>query len=529
MSIQLAATGQADVYITGTPSVTYFSSVYRQATPFVKQTFEIPFDNKTLLTSGSGICTIPAQGDIIADITLKATLPVLNQPSTNYTFYWPSTATTNVQMYADYATLTGPVVTNGFGYLFLSVPQNTTTTGGTFPLTGGYWALSLPNYGSPVSTTAYSTLFTVSFNPTTLAFTISCPTSTNPALFTIQQFNQYVIESNGSGMLNPQGGALPLGIQFFDQTSANFFGFSTINTVYPFVNGNVTGGPISQSGWIFGNGLVPNTNYYDDVGARLISQARFLVGGQTISTLTGQYLDLMKDIDVAYENQVALTQLMGKNDSTSVVLPRNLYTQLTFGIDNIPICALSKQDVQVQIDFNPLLSAQLTTSNALSASILVEFVYIGDNERTWLTNKRQTYVYESMMTRSLTVQPGDNIIKLDKYFLNPVKELYIILQTSATTYQYANTLTNAVLLFNGQELINYPSTYFQTMTPFLTKPVMPTRNMYMYSFNGPVNFSRISDIKLRLSLSSGPYTCIIYAKTLNVFVSESDIGGFIFM
>ena len=112
MSIQLAATGQADVYITGTPSVTYFSSVYRQATPFVKQTFEIPFDNKTLLTSGSGICTIPAQGDIIADITLKATLPVLNQPSTNYTFYWPSTATMSlaILMPATRTILTNPSI-----------------------------------------------------------------------------------------------------------------------------------------------------------------------------------------------------------------------------------------------------------------------------------------------------------------------------------------------------------------------------------------------------------------------------------
>jgi hypothetical protein len=134
-----------------------------------------------------------------------------------------------------------------------------------------------------------------------------------------------------------------------------------------------------------------------------------------------------------------------------------------------------------------------------------------------------------MLYRYLPINQGDTYIKLDKYFYNPVTELYILLQNSTTTYAYANTLTNAVLLFNDQELINYPSTFFQTIVPFETKKVMPTRNMYMYKFNGPVNFSRISDIKLKVSTSAGPYTCNIYAKTLNVFVSENDISGFIFM
>ena len=350
MSVQLAAKGEPDVYITGKPSVTYFSSVYFRHSPFMKQTYEVPFDNQPVRTGFTSFCTLPVNGDIISDITLKTILPV----------------------------------------------------------------------------------------------------------------------------------------------------------------GSVA--------------------YYDGVGTRLINEARLTVGAQVISTLTGAYIDLQNNVNVPYENQAALTGLVGVADTT--ISQKYLLTKLDFGIANLPICCLGRHDVILEIDFGTVLSSTQTTSNTVVSSFLVEYATVGQSELKWFTSSRQLYVYESMQyLSSLTVNQGDNYISLDGVITGSVKELYVTVQdpSQTTTYTYSTALTSIGLTFCGQDLITYDSAYWSLIQPFETKIITPTRNLYMYSFKGPVNFSRIADVQLRLTSSSGPLNLVVYAKTLNVFAAENGLGSFVFV
>ena len=519
MSVQLAATGQPDVYITGKPSVTYFSAVYLRHSPFLKQTYEVPFDNQPVKTGFTSVCTLPVNGDIVTDITLKTVLPVLNAPASLTTFYWP-TASTNVYICTSYGTVSSYFTGYGSNLIQTTATTTTTTVNG---YTGGNWWYTL-NGGA--SFTTNNNLFQISYNTSSLSFTITCPPTVTG--YTNTQFVYYL--NPGGGAPNPNYSPVPTAIYFPDTTSANFFGFTAANTLYPLVNGSVTGGILSTTGWIYGNGIVPGTNYYDSVGVQLINEARLTVGAQTISTINGAYIDLMNDMDVPYENQVGLTQLVGKNDSTSVVLPRYLYTKLNFGLKNLPLVCLDRHDVMIEIDFNPVLSAQLTTSNVITSSFIIEYATVGNAERDWLTKSRQAYVYESMLTRSVPIKLGDNFVRLNGYFRFPVKELYITLQTPAnsTNYIYSDSLANIVILFNDQELINYSSNFFKIIEPFETKTTMPTRVVYAYAFNGPVNFSRLADIKLKLTTTAGSLVGDIYAKTLNVLVIENGMGSLAF-
>jgi len=519
MSIQLAATGQPDVYITGKPSVTYFSAVYLRHSPFLKQTYEVPFDNQPVRTGFTSLCTVPVNGDIVTDITLKTVLPVLNAPANLTTFYWP-TPSTNVYICTNYGTVSSYFTGYGTAYLQTTAGTTTTVMNG---FTGGNWWLTL-NGGAFIS--SFNTLFQSFYNTSTRSFTITCPPAV--AGYTNTQFIYYLNPGGGSG--NPFYSPVPSAIYFPDIVSANFFGFTAANTLYPLVNGSVSGTDLSTTGWIYGNGIIPGTNYYDSVGTKLIKEARLTIGSQVISTINGAYIDLMNDMDVPYENQVGLTQLVGKNDTTSVVLPRYLYTKLNFGLKNLPLCCLDRHDLIIQVDFDPVLSAQLTTSNVITSSFIVEYATVGDAERAWLTKSRQAYVYESMLTRSVPIKLGDNFVRLDGYFKSPVKELYITLKTLAnsTNYIYSDSLANMVILFNDQELINYSSSFFKIIVPSETKTTMPTRMVYMYAFNGPVNFSRLSDIQLKLTTTAGSLVGNIYAKTLNVLVIENGLGSIAF-
>jgi len=73
----LAALGQQDVYLTGSPTVTYYSAVYKSHTPFVLEAFEVPFEGNGVVAGQNNIVRIPVKGDLIRATTLKLTLPPL--------------------------------------------------------------------------------------------------------------------------------------------------------------------------------------------------------------------------------------------------------------------------------------------------------------------------------------------------------------------------------------------------------------------------------------------------------------------
>lgn len=86
-AVQLAAIGQQDAYLTGEPSVTYFSGVYRRHTPFSLQAFNIPFQGSQVNWGSQAVCKIPYKGDLVRGATLAVTLPALAPTSTDYV--WP--------------------------------------------------------------------------------------------------------------------------------------------------------------------------------------------------------------------------------------------------------------------------------------------------------------------------------------------------------------------------------------------------------------------------------------------------------
>lgn len=86
--IQLAAIGQQDVYLTGSPQVTYFLGLYRRHTPFVLEAYDIPFLGQSVKYDQNNICRIPRKGDLVRALTLKMTLPALKTLGSDW--YWPN-------------------------------------------------------------------------------------------------------------------------------------------------------------------------------------------------------------------------------------------------------------------------------------------------------------------------------------------------------------------------------------------------------------------------------------------------------
>ena len=139
-------------------------------------------------------------------------------------------------------------------------------------------------------------------------------------------------------------------ISFTNASDAAFWGFDARNGL----TYSIPATPpwtLTQSGWVSGF-LPPSLSTWDDsVAHKLVRDARILVGKQTIKEYTGEYIELQNDLTVPYENKAILKLLNGTLDQTQATVSREYYTTLPLGTREIPLCALTHQQMSVEVDF----------------------------------------------------------------------------------------------------------------------------------------------------------------------------------
>ena len=112
----------------------------------------------------------------------------------------------------------------------------------------------------------------------------------------------------------------------------------------------------TQSGWISGF-LPPSSSTWDDsVAHKLCKSVRLLVGKQTVKEYTGEYIELQNDLLVPYESKAILKLMNGTLDQTQAIVPREYYVNLPMGLKEIPLCALTRQQVSVEVDFESYMN-----------------------------------------------------------------------------------------------------------------------------------------------------------------------------
>lgn len=97
-SIQLAAQGMQDVFLTGKPDVSYFSGVFRRHSPFLLDSEEYPF-NTPVEFGGSGYVKLPYKGDLLLGTSLKVVLPPLYTPGPGWVYPLQTFLSSNVNPY----------------------------------------------------------------------------------------------------------------------------------------------------------------------------------------------------------------------------------------------------------------------------------------------------------------------------------------------------------------------------------------------------------------------------------------------
>lgn len=77
--LQLVSYGSQDLFLTGTPQITFFKVVYRRHTNFAIESVVVPFDDKVSFGETSNVI-IPRNGDLFHKMYLEITIPEVSIP-----------------------------------------------------------------------------------------------------------------------------------------------------------------------------------------------------------------------------------------------------------------------------------------------------------------------------------------------------------------------------------------------------------------------------------------------------------------
>ena len=166
----------------------------------------------------------------------------------------------------------------------------------------------------------------------------------------------------------------------------------------------------------------------------------------------------------------------------------------------------------VNVD-NPTVPAPADTVGSIAkASLPVEFVFLSDDEMKYLKSKPFDYVTTQLQLSRFTLDPGVTSTQMLLQFVNPVKEIHIVIQDSTVgsdVFNFKNTDTNSdqldnlELSFNGETRLSRDiasALYLRIVQPLTCHTRTPSRFFYTYSFalkpedafpSGQVNMSKI--------------------------------------
>ena len=334
----------------------------------------------------------------------------------------------------------------------------------------------------------------------------------------------------------------------------------------------------------------PSVCYIESAGHALIDYVDLIIGGKVVQRLTSDYLQIYSEHFVTQTKQDALKELIGKfpertafrRVSNPLIVARNalgntedisFFVDLPFYFYNnpelaIPLCAIDLQEVEVEFNLRKAQDMVIKingeygditgeTLNIKDFQLCTEVVYLDCEERIKIRKTKRDYLITQIQENVFDIGVGVNTGKFKLDFVNPVKELYFVVQRQGTTgdgvsegnfvtlFDYDNTLEetgNKYILYenldhlkltlDGQEIITE-----DTGNMVFLKAVQAAihhsktqliRRFYSYSFalqpeewypTGQVNFSLVKEQFLDLSLTP----CVDYARQVRVYAVNYNI------
>jgi hypothetical protein len=321
-----------------------------------------------------------------------------------------------------------------------------------------------------------------------------------------------------------------------------------------------------------------NIGYIESIGHGLIEYADIMIGGEVIQRIPSDYLQIYSEHNVTQTKQKALEKLIGKYSLRTSAVPvanptiigflgpstseQEYFIDIPFYFYNnpklaIPLCAITKQEIEVEIKLRDYTQVIVDTSTGSYApltyvpkivdfQLCAEIVFVDICERVKIKTTKRDYIVTQIQQNTFDVEKNVNTGKFKLSFINPVKELYFVIQRQGVTpFDYDNTLSISndklvlyenldylKLSFDGEDIITN-----ETGNVIMLKAVQGAihhsktqliRRFYSYSFacepekwypTGQINMSIVKEQILNLSMTP----CVNFARQIRVYALSYNI------
>ena len=337
--------------------------------------------------------------------------------------------------------------------------------------------------------------------------------------------------------------------------------------------------------------LIPlgqSTCYIESAGHALIEYVDLIIGGKVIQRLTSDWLQIYSEHFVTQTKQLALEELIGKfpertahrRVSNNLVVARNalgngedisFFVDLPFYFYNhpelaIPLCAINRQEVEVEFKLRTaqeiVIKINGTKANVSGLTLKIkdfqlcaEVVHVDCEERIKMQKSRRDYLITQIQQNVFDIASGVNTGQFKLDFVNPVKELYFVIQRQGsvgtgefqfvTPFDYDGileetgnkyilweNLDHLTLTLDGQEIITKDTgtmTFLKAVQAAIHhSKTQLIRRFYSYSFalqpeewypTGQINLSLVKEQILNLSLNP----CTGYSRQVRVYAVNYNI------
>jgi hypothetical protein len=223
-----------------------------------------------------------------------------------------------------------------------------------------------------------------------------------------------------------------------------------------------------------------------------------------------------------------ITMLAHRSDFTTSNPSYNMvirYLRFITGSRYIYIVELDGRGFKVTeqdfIQYNPV-----TMTNVLSSSSVIT-----KYEKYTTPPKSGNMLYGQTDVETFTIQPGLQKSEFQLQFLNPVRELWISVDSPYV-------IQRLILRLNGEILVDDDQVTTQTIRAFESHSCVSNVAVVNFALDpetltpsGSLNMSRIASPMLEIQLTSVPTTAVnvrVHSKSFNVFQGNNGIGGLLF-
>lgn len=332
------------------------------------------------------------------------------------------------------------------------------------------------------------------------------------------------------------------------------------------------------------------------VGHAMINYVSIKIGGMEIDRHYGQWMQIWSDLTTPLDKRPAYDVMIGKTNTflpTSQQGALDLYVPLQFWFNrhiglSLPLIALQQSEVTIELEFNDLndlwisntggdpvtawkffnttstgdrpfntsLSIDNTPFNMQKAELLVNYIYLDEEERRWFALMDHTYLIEQVQINppfNFSSSQRSMLVPLEE-FSHPIKELIWVIQSRDVedkTYNYANDWFNfsaypgnptlgsvdplhrAQLKFEGQDRFEKRNgEYFNVVQPYEYHTYTPNNFINVYSFalnpeklqpSGTANFSRLDHVHMLIELIEAQNGIEINEPSINFYATNYNI------